>query len=175
MGTLTSFPAPRASKQPSKAPLTSDSRPPALAEIEDFLDQELHSSPRQNQSAHRLETHRGAFDLFIAHFGTYAEPLSRIKQEYERNIDALRAECASATKQRLEEVTAAQQDLTTSLADQLQRKEAQLASALEQLRVFQVDESSVDRDAWDDDEPSAPDPMNDNQLMSQSEKADHAR
>ena len=69
--------------------------------MEDFLQDELdllHATPDTPDAQElRLQAHRGAFDLFISHFPTYGEPLSKIKQEYESQIASLRAELAVRT------------------------------------------------------------------------------
>ena len=74
-----------------------DNRPPALVEIEEFLSYELSvlDAPADSSDAarlrdERLQAHREGLDLFIAHFSTYAAPLSAIKAEYDGYIEQAR-------------------------------------------------------------------------------------
>lgn len=122
--------------------------PEALSEIEQFLHDELTRLDAANAPPEvRLQAHREAFDLFIAHFGTYAAPLSSIKREYEAQIDTLQATLARS-QQRFAAANAEflsnHEQITASLASQLLEANERLARARQ--RIAALEDGDVDLD-----------------------------
>ena len=75
-------------------PKASQSRPPLLSQLEDFISAELAlqnnaaEERHHTASAARLQVYREAFQRFMEEFRTYKPLLSQIKSEYESLLDA---------------------------------------------------------------------------------------
>jgi len=126
-------------------------QPDALAEIEQFLSSELSGlDAKQSASAEiRLQPHMEAFDLFIAHFDTYAGPLSAIKHAYEARITELEKAISgsgreSANKHR--EFLQTHERITSSLNSQLGQTQAMLAAAQREIQALRNNEDILPPD-----------------------------
>ena len=97
----------------------------------------LLAAPRD--SALRLQVYRGALDLFIGHFDTYAVPLAAIKRAYDGHIDELRAALARAERGDHVEMISLFDSTTSALRSELRIKEQQLGAALRQLHTLQTE------------------------------------
>eukprot|EP00949_MAST-11_sp_MAST-11-sp1_P003990 g3990.t1 len=75
-------------------PKASQSRPPLLSQLEDFISAELALQNNVSEERHhtasaaRLQVYREAFQRFMEEFRTYKPLLSQIKSEYESLLDA---------------------------------------------------------------------------------------
>lgn len=108
-------------------------KPWALYEIEDFLHGELNRPEVAEDPGLRFQTHREAFDMFIAHFGAYSASLSSIKREYETKIDSIGARDASRTRSEHAELLATHERVSASLCAQLDDCNKQLRAAEQQV------------------------------------------
>ena len=101
------------------------------------LESGLLAAPRD--SALRLQVFRGALDLFIGHFDTYAVPLAAIKRAYDGHIDELRAALARAERGDHAEMISLFDSTTSALRSEVRIKEQQLGAARRQLHTLQTE------------------------------------
>ena len=101
------------------------------------LESGLLTAPRD--SALRLQVFRGALDLFIGHFDTYAVPLAAIKRAYDGHIDELRAALAQAERGDHAEMISLFDSTTSALRSEVRIKEQQLGAARRQLHTLQTE------------------------------------